>query len=116
MFVVGNLECGAGAIDLRFGKNQLGGIADEVLADAVDFVALDDAQGFETGECERLLEIGEQVAGLDIVGRKFFDKNAVHWQEAVMLGHEGVRASRMGFDADDPRQKTGRRSEVHRPG
>ena len=47
VFVVGNLERGAGAIDLRFGKNQLGGIANEFCADAVDFVALDDAQGFE---------------------------------------------------------------------
>ena len=102
VFIVGNLERGAGAIDLRFGKNQLGGVADKFCADDIDFVALDDAQRFEAGECERLLEIGEQVAGLDIVRRKFFDKNAVHWQEVVMLGHEGVRASRMGYDADDP--------------
>jgi hypothetical protein len=60
-------------VDLGFGEDVGGGFVEFGVAEAVDFVALDDADGFQAGEPEGFAEVVQEVAGLGVaVGSGFF--------------------------------------------
>ena len=77
-----------------------GGFVELRVAEALDVVALDDADVVQTGQAEGFAEVVQEVARLGVVGGLFFDENAVHQQRGLgkrgMLGHGPARASGMG--------------------
>ena len=99
-FVFAEREGGGYVIHLRLGEDVGGGFVEFRLGEAVDVVALDDADIFQAGQAEGFTEVVQEVARLGIVGGLFFNENAVHQRRGFgkrrMLKNGTARASGMG--------------------
>ena len=99
-FVFRESESAGNIIHLRFGEDVGGGFVEFRLGEAVDVVALDDADVFQAGQAEGFAEVMQEVARLGVVGGFFFNENAVHQRRGFgkrrMLKNRTARASGMG--------------------
>ena len=68
-------------VDLRLGENRRERLAEILLAEPVDVVALRDAQIFRAGQAERLPQILQDGFGVFAERRFLFNKNALHGRE-----------------------------------
>ncbi len=93
-------EGGENIIHLRLGEDVSGGFVEFGVGESVDIVALEQADVFQTGEAEGFAEVMQEVARPGIVGRLFFNENAVHQRRGLgkrgMLKGVTARASGMG--------------------
>ena len=78
-----------------------GGLVKLGFAQAIDIVALGDADSVQAGQAEGFAEVMEEVAGLGVVGGLFFNENLVHQRQCLgklrMLNQPATRARGMGF-------------------
>ncbi len=65
-------------VDLRFGKDQPGSIGKFILCEAVDIIALDDADTFQRTEVQIIPEVVYEFTGLGVEFWLFLDEDAVH--------------------------------------
>ncbi len=59
-------ELGGGDVDLRLGEYGGHAAGEQLLVDALDVVAVDDAQGRERLDAQGVAELGEQLLSLDV--------------------------------------------------
>ncbi len=77
-FVFSEGEVVEHVIDLGFGEDVGRCFVELGVGDAVDFVALDETQGFQVGQGKGECEVVEKFAGLVVVAGFFLNENAVH--------------------------------------
>jgi len=76
-------------VDRRFGEDGRDGLADGGLGGALDVVALEDAEGLQAGQAERVLEVAEEVLGLGPERGFLFDEKAMHGSGPTLVGKSG---------------------------
>ena len=77
-FVFAHREFSGHVVDLGFREDVVGGFVELGTGDAVDFIALDDADAGEAGQGKGAGQIVEKRAGLVVVAGFFLNENAVH--------------------------------------
>ena len=72
-------EGGGSQVDLGLGEDLADGLVELGVAEAVDVVALDDADGVEAGEPEGFAQVVEEVAGFSVKLGLFFRRKCGSW-------------------------------------
>jgi hypothetical protein len=80
VFVFRKAEGSGCGIDLWFGEDAPGGDLEFLRGNALDIVAVEEAQRCDAGQRQGLAEVVEEVAGLGGEGREFFDEKGVLFQ------------------------------------
>ena len=96
-FLGAEFEFRADRVDLGLGENQAAGFGKFFIGKPSHVVALEDAQASELREPERLVKVVEEVTRFSVKAGLFFDENAVHQEQARILGNPAPRARRMGY-------------------
>lgn len=74
----GQGEFGGRLLNLRLGEDELGGLGEFWVGEAIEIVSLQDAGGLDGVDSEVRAEVGDEMGGLGIEGRNFFDEKTMH--------------------------------------